>query len=67
MTDLRILKLVKIAKSFFESLLGCPVKVLVVKQEGELNLQVGDIILRPHRDDDKEVLKRLKFRKKLKN
>lgn len=62
MQDLDILKLLKIAKRFFEDVYNSHVQVIIVYDQ-KIEPQLGDVILRPTKEDYRKILRRLKFEK----
>ncbi|ADB58546.1 hypothetical protein [Archaeoglobus profundus] len=64
MQDLEFLKLLKIAKKFFEEVYDSHVQVIIVYDQ-RIKPQVGDVILRPTKEDCSRILRRLKFEKDL--
>ena len=62
MQNLEFLKLLKIATKFFEEVYNSQVQVVIVYDQ-EVELQPGDVILRPTKDEYRQILCRLKFEK----
>jgi len=64
MQNLEFLKLLKIAKKFFEEVYNSQVQVVIVYDQ-KVEPQPGDVILRPTKDEYRQILRRLKFEKSL--
>ena len=64
MQGLEFLKLLKNVKKFLEEVYSSHVQVIIVHDQ-MVELQPGDVILRPTKDEYLQILRRLKFKKSL--
>ena len=64
MQGLEFLKLLKNVKKFLEEVYGSHIQVFIVF-ESNIDIKPGDVILRPTKEDYRQILRRLKFEKSL--